>query len=76
LIEKARDKRQRKRADLIVANDVSRPDRGFDAATNAVTIVGEDGDEDVPLQSKDDVAAAILDRIERLLAAQPSAPRA
>jgi phosphopantothenoylcysteine decarboxylase/phosphopantothenate--cysteine ligase len=76
LIEKARDKRQRKRADLIVANDVSRPDRGFDAATNAVTIVGEDGDEDVPLQSKDDVAAAILDRIERLLAAQPSVPRA
>ena len=76
LIEKARDKRQRKRADLIVANDVSRPDRGFDAATNAVTIVGEDGDQDVPLQSKDDVAAAILDRIERLLAAQPSAPRA
>jgi len=76
LIEKARDKRQRKRVDLIVANDVSRPDRGFDAATNAVTIVGEDGDEDVPLQSKDDVAAAILDRIERLLAAQPSAPRA
>lgn len=76
LLEKARDKRKRKRVDLIVANDVSRTDRGFDAATNAVTIVGEDGDEDVPLQSKDDVAAAILNRIERLLAAQPSVPRA
>jgi len=73
---KAREKRKRKRVDLIVANDVSRPDRGFDAATNAVTIVGDQGDEDVPLQSKEGVAAAILDRIERLLAVQPSTPRA
>ena len=73
---KAREKRKRKRVDLIVANDVARPDRGFDAATNAVTIVGDQGDEDVPLQSKEGVAAAILDRIERLLADQPSTPRA
>ena len=72
LLEKARDKRTRKRVDLIVANDVSRSDRGFDSPTNAVTIVGADGDEDVPLQSKGDIAGVILDRIERLLAAQPS----
>ncbi len=72
LLEKARDKRARKRVDLIVANDVSRSDRGFDSPANAVTIVGADGDEDVPLQSKDGVAAVILDRIERLLAGQPS----
>jgi len=76
LLAKAREKRKRKRVDLIVANDVSRPDRGFDAVSNAVTIVGEQGDEDIPLQSKDGVAAAILDRIERLLADQPSTPRA
>jgi phosphopantothenoylcysteine decarboxylase/phosphopantothenate--cysteine ligase len=38
-------------ADLIVANDVSRADAGFDVDTNAVTLVGV-GREDIPLQSK------------------------
>jgi phosphopantothenoylcysteine decarboxylase/phosphopantothenate--cysteine ligase len=74
LLEKARDKRTRKRVDLIVANDVSRADRGFDATTNAVTMVGADGEVEVPLQSKDEVAAAILDQVERLLASQPAVP--
>jgi phosphopantothenoylcysteine decarboxylase/phosphopantothenate--cysteine ligase len=67
VVTKAHEKRARKRVDLIVANDVSRPDRGFDVDTNAVTIVDVDGDVDVPLQSKGGVAAAILDQLERLL---------
>jgi phosphopantothenoylcysteine decarboxylase/phosphopantothenate--cysteine ligase len=67
VLQKARDKRARKRVDLIVANDVSQSDRGFDVETNAVTIVGADGDETVPLQHKDRVAARILDRVEGLL---------
>src|SRR5262245_20382632 len=62
---KAREKRARKKVDLIVANDVSKPDRGFDASSNAVTIIGESGELSVPLQSKDRVAGAILDRIEQ-----------
>ena len=65
VVRKAREKRARKQVDLIVANDVSQPDRGFDAETNAVTIIGEDGEQEVPLQSKDRVAAAILDRVEQ-----------
>jgi len=67
VVRKARDKRTRKRVDAVVANDVSQPDRGFDAETNAVTIVTADGDESVALQRKDAVAAAILDAAERLL---------
>jgi phosphopantothenoylcysteine decarboxylase/phosphopantothenate--cysteine ligase len=67
VLQKARDKRARKRVDLIEANDVSQSDRGFDVETNAVTIVGADGDETVPLQHKDRVAARILDRVEGLL---------
>jgi phosphopantothenoylcysteine decarboxylase/phosphopantothenate--cysteine ligase len=67
LLRKARDKRTRKRVDLIVANDVSRSDRGFDADTNAVTIIGEEGEQVVPLQKKEQVAAAILDRLEQLV---------
>ena len=67
-VAKAREKRRRKNADLIVANDVSQPGAGFDGDTNAVTIVAEDGEQVVPLQSKAQVAVAILDRIEQVLA--------
>jgi phosphopantothenoylcysteine decarboxylase/phosphopantothenate--cysteine ligase len=70
----AQDKLQQKGADLIVANDVSRTDAGFDVDTNAVTLVSSNGTEALPLQSKSAVAAAILDRIEQLLAsAKPQA---
>ena len=48
--------------DLIVANDVSRADTGFEVDTNAVTLVDARGRIDVPLASKDEVADRILDR--------------
>jgi phosphopantothenoylcysteine decarboxylase/phosphopantothenate--cysteine ligase len=67
VVRKARDKRTRKRVDAIVANDVSQPDRGFDVESNAVTIVTAEGEDVVPLQSKDRVAGVILDSAERLL---------
>jgi phosphopantothenoylcysteine decarboxylase / phosphopantothenate---cysteine ligase len=67
VVARATDKLQRKQVDLIVANDVSRSDAGFDVETNEVTLVGENGAEAVPLQSKAQIAAIILDRIERLL---------
>ncbi len=67
LVARATAKRARKHADLIVANDVSRADAGFDVDTNAVTIIGPDGAQELPVQSKARVAAAILDRVETLL---------
>lgn len=67
VVERAAAKREKKHADFIVANDVSRADAGFDVDTNAVTIVSADGAEPVPLQSKSRIAAEILDRVERLL---------
>lgn len=66
-LRKARAKRERKRCDLIVFNDVSRADIGFDTADNEVTIVGAAGDTAVAKASKAEVAAAILDAAERLL---------
>jgi phosphopantothenoylcysteine decarboxylase/phosphopantothenate--cysteine ligase len=66
LVEKARAKRVAKQVDLIVANDVSKSDRGFDAPSNEVILVGPDGEETVPLQAKDRIAAAILDRVDSL----------
>jgi phosphopantothenoylcysteine decarboxylase/phosphopantothenate--cysteine ligase len=71
VVANATAKRERKYADLVVANDVSRSDAGFDVDTNAVTIVGAGGAETLPLQSKARVAAEILDRVEQLLAGRP-----
>jgi phosphopantothenoylcysteine decarboxylase/phosphopantothenate--cysteine ligase len=68
----AQGKLATKAADLIVANDVSRPDAGFDVDTNAVSIVSRSGVEDVPLQSKTAVAARILERVEQLLTSAPA----
>jgi phosphopantothenoylcysteine decarboxylase/phosphopantothenate--cysteine ligase len=67
VVPRAIVKRREKHADLIVANDVSRADAGFDVGTNAVTLVSADRTETLPLQSKAHVAAAILDRVEDLI---------
>ena len=74
---RAKGKLARKRVDLIVANDVSAADAGFDVETNRVTLIDAEGSEALPLQSKVRVAAAVLDRVERLLAGKgaPVAPR-
>ena len=74
LLAKARDKRVRKNVDLIVGNDVSEPGAGFDVETNAVTIIGRDQEQSLPMQSKARVADAILDRVEQLLRARTSTP--
>jgi phosphopantothenoylcysteine decarboxylase/phosphopantothenate--cysteine ligase len=66
VVKRADAKRVAKLVDLVVANDVSRSDAGFEVDDNEVTIVGPDGAEALPLQRKARVAAAILDRIERL----------
>jgi len=67
VVARATAKRERKHVDLMVANDVSRADAGFEVDRNAVTIVGPNGVESLPLQTKARVAAAILDRVEQLL---------
>jgi phosphopantothenoylcysteine decarboxylase/phosphopantothenate--cysteine ligase len=61
---------------MIVANDVSRSDSGFDVDTNAVTIVDAEGADELPLQSKARVASQVLDRVERLLRTRPPATSA
>jgi len=68
----AKGKLQQKGADLIVANDVSRHDAGFDVETNAVTLVTSSGVEEIPLQAKSAIAAKILDRVEQFLIAVPA----
>jgi phosphopantothenoylcysteine decarboxylase / phosphopantothenate---cysteine ligase len=71
---RARDKLVRKGADLIVHNDVSDPEIGFESERNAVTLIDAEHERELPLDSKQAIAEAILDRIDELRspARQPS----
>jgi phosphopantothenoylcysteine decarboxylase / phosphopantothenate---cysteine ligase len=67
LLENARDKLVRKRLELLVANDVSAGDSGFEVDTNRVTLLTPDGgQESLPLLPKTEVAERILDRVAAL----------
>ncbi|WP_018214990.1 bifunctional phosphopantothenoylcysteine decarboxylase/phosphopantothenate--cysteine ligase CoaBC [Salinispora vitiensis] len=66
-----RAKLARKRADLIVINEVG-PDRVFGADTNAATVIGTDGSVSrMPEQSKEDLADGVWDLIVTRLAGCP-----
>jgi phosphopantothenoylcysteine decarboxylase/phosphopantothenate--cysteine ligase len=67
-LERKRLMLDQKSVDLVVYNDVSRGDIGFDANDNEVVLVTHAGDRHVPKASKRAIAAAILDEVERLLA--------
>ena len=67
LLQHAEQKLSSKNLDLIVANDISRQDAGFDVETNAATILGRDGSRlELPLQSKRELADAVLDAVVNL----------
>jgi phosphopantothenoylcysteine decarboxylase / phosphopantothenate---cysteine ligase len=72
-LERGRAKLERKRLDAVVVNDISRPEIGFDAADNEVAIVTAEGARQVPLDSKEAVAVAILDAVEELRTSSPDA---
>jgi phosphopantothenoylcysteine decarboxylase/phosphopantothenate--cysteine ligase len=66
-LERAREKLSRKGADLFVLNDVSRPDIGFDASDNEVTLLTRSGERPIAKAPKEEIAAAILDEVEALI---------
>jgi phosphopantothenoylcysteine decarboxylase / phosphopantothenate---cysteine ligase len=66
-LERARMKLANKKADLFVFNDVTRSDIGFESVDNEVTLVTAAGERHVAKASKDEIAAAVLDEVERLL---------
>jgi phosphopantothenoylcysteine decarboxylase/phosphopantothenate--cysteine ligase len=55
-----------KNVDLVVYNDVGRSDIGFDSPENEVTLITVAGDRLVPRAPKREIAAAVLDEVERL----------
>jgi phosphopantothenoylcysteine decarboxylase/phosphopantothenate--cysteine ligase len=70
VLTRARAKLRSKLVDLIVANDVSRADAGFEVETNVATLVDAAGETPLPLMSKRDLAGRILDRVEARLGAE------
>ena len=67
LMANAKKKLRAKNLDMIVANDVSREDSGFETDTNIVKILYRDGQiEDSALMTKDEVADLVLDRINAM----------
>jgi phosphopantothenoylcysteine decarboxylase / phosphopantothenate---cysteine ligase len=67
-LAKGRAKLERKDLDLIVVNDALEQGAGFEVDTNRVALLDRDGAAQIlPLQSKRDVADAILDAVERSL---------
>jgi phosphopantothenoylcysteine decarboxylase/phosphopantothenate--cysteine ligase len=65
-VDRAQKKLERKGADAIVFNDVSRSEIGFESSENEVVILERSGEHHVPLASKEEIADAILDRVEVL----------
>ena len=73
VLENARAKRAAKNADLLVANDVSRPDSGFASEDNAAVLIDAEAETELPLMSKRALADRIWDRV-LVLRARPSPP--
>lgn len=72
VVQSALRKLKQKGCDLLVANDISREDAGFNVDTNAVYILSPDGEvEEIPLSSKREIASQVLDRVEKLRSEKP-----
>src|SRR6266404_2094222 len=71
VIENARKKLKEKGADLIVANDVSASDSGFDVDHNRIALVSSEGVVELPLLSKQEAAASIIDAAMKIRSARP-----
>lgn len=67
LVEHARDKLNRKGLDLVIANDVSKSDIGFNADHNEVVLVSQAGDITLPRALKSDLAEQLISHITKLM---------
>jgi phosphopantothenoylcysteine decarboxylase / phosphopantothenate---cysteine ligase len=70
-LARAREKLERKGSDLIVFNDVSREDIGFDTSENEVVLVSRSGERRVEKAPKERIAGEIVDEIVRLMDGRP-----
>jgi phosphopantothenoylcysteine decarboxylase/phosphopantothenate--cysteine ligase len=64
----ARSKMEKKGLDLVVANDITKEGAGFNSDTNIATLLTRDGEAELALMSKRELAEKILDAVSRLRA--------
>jgi len=62
LVENSRAKLEKKGVDMICANSLNTPGAGFGVDTNVITLITKEGATELPLQSKEGAAFAILDK--------------
>ena len=75
LVSSARRKLEEKHVDIVVGNDVAAEGAGFEGDTNAVTIVTAGGARQLPLASKQAIAAAVMDEVAARLKEQGVRPQ-
>ena len=63
MLGNSRAKLVKKNLDMIVANNMKVPVSGFAGDTNVVTLITQDGEEELPLHSKEETAVRILNKI-------------
>ncbi len=63
LLENSRKKLERKNLDLIAANSLTQDGAGFGVSTNILTLISREGEEQLPLMSKEEAAHRLLDRL-------------
>ena len=63
MIEYSRKKLVKKHLDMIAANSLKQKGAGFGVDTNVLTLITPEGEEELPLMSKEEAAHVLLDRI-------------
>lgn len=66
MIENSKKKLDKKKLDMIVANNLKVKGAGFGTDTNIVTVITKDGQKELPMMGKEEVAACLLDQILQL----------
>ena len=66
MLENSRVKLEKKHVDMICANNLKQEGAGFGVDTNVITVITKEDTQELPLQSKQSAAHAILDRAIRL----------
>ena len=63
MVENSRKKLEKKRVDMIAANNLKMEGAGFGVDTNLLTLITKDGLDELPLVTKEEAADLLLDRI-------------
>ena len=71
LVENSRKKLIKKNLDIVAANSLRQEGAGFGVDTNVLTLITREGEEELPMLTKDEAAHRLLDRIAELKGKQP-----